>query len=57
MLLKEKTKFLESENSFLKIDINIKHKVKDSIFEHNSILLNNQCCQVLENANNEITKK
>ena len=57
MLLKEKSKFLESENSFLKIDINIKHKVKDSIFEHNSILLNNQCCQVLENANNEITKK
>ena len=57
MLLKEKIKFLESENSFLKIDINIKQKVIDSICKHNSILLNNQCCQVLQNSNNEITKK
>ena len=57
MLLKGKIKFLESENSFLKIDINIKQKVIDSICEHNSILLNNQCCQVLQNSNNEITKK
>ena len=57
MLLKEKIKFLESENRFLKIDINIKQKVIDSICEHNSILLNNQCCQVLQNSNNEITKK
>ena len=52
LLLKEKIKFLESENSFLKSDINIKQKVTDSIFEHNSNLLNHQCCQVSENANN-----
>ena len=38
--LKEKIKFLESENSFLKSDINIKQKVIDSILEHNSKLLN-----------------
>ena len=40
MLLKEKINFLESENSFLKSDINIKQKVIDSILEHNSKLLN-----------------
>ena len=44
MLLKEKINFLESENSFLKSDINIKQKVIDSILEHNSILLHHQCC-------------
>ena len=44
MLPKEKIKFLESENSFLKSDINIKQKVIDSILEHNSILLHHQCC-------------
>ena len=54
LLLKEKTKLLESENSFLKSDINIEQKVIDSILEHNSKLLNHQCCQVSENTNNEI---
>ena len=44
MLLKEKINFLESENSFLKSDINIKQKVIDSILEQNSILLHHQCC-------------
>ena len=44
MLLKEKINFLESENSFLKSDINIKQKVIDSILEHISILLYHQCC-------------
>ena len=39
LLLKEKIKFLESENSFLKSDINIKQKVVGSILEHNSNLL------------------
>ena len=57
LLLKEKIKFLESENSFLKSDINIKQKVIDSILEHNSNLLNHQCCRVSENANNEIYQK
>ena len=54
MSLKEKIKFLESENSFLKNDINIKQKVIDSILEHNSNLLNYQCCRGSEKANNEI---
>ena len=54
MSLKEKIKFLESEKSFLKNDINIKQKVIDSILEHNSNLLNYQCCQGSEKANNEI---
>ena len=57
MSLKEKIKFLESENSFLKSDTNIKQKVIDSILEHNSNLLNHQCCQGSENANNEIYQK
>ena len=57
LLLKEKIKFLESENSFLKSDINIKQKVIDSILEHNFNLLNHQCCRVSENANNEIYQK
>ena len=39
LLLKEKIKFLESENSFLKSDINIKQKVVGSILEHSSNLL------------------
>ena len=57
MSLKEKIKFLESENSFLKNDINIKQKVIDSILEHNSNLLNYQCCRGSEKANNEIYQK
>ena len=57
MSLKERIKFLESENSFLKNDINIKQKVIDSILEHNSNLLNYQCCRGLEKANNEIYEK
>ena len=57
LLLTEKIKFLESENSFLKSDINIKQKVIDSILEHNSNLLNHQCCRVSENSNNEIYQK
>ena len=57
MSLKEKIKFLESENSFLKNDINIKQKVIDSILKHNSNLLNHQCCRGLGNANNEIYQK
>ena len=57
LLLKEKIKFLESENSFLKSDININQKVIDLILEHNSNLLNHQCCRVSENTNNEIYQK
>ena len=57
MSLKEKIKFLESENSFLKTDINIKQKVTDSILEHNSNLLNYQCCRGSEKANNKIYQK
>ena len=53
MLLKERIKFLESENRFLNSDINIKQKVIDSIPEHNS----NQCYRVSEDANNEIYQK
>ena len=41
----------------MKSDINIKQKVIDSVLEHNSNLLNHQCCQVSENANNEIYQK
>ena len=53
MLLKERIKFLESENSFLNSDINIKQKMIDSIPEHNF----NQCYRVSEDANNEIYQK
>ena len=57
MSLKEKIKIFESENSFLKNDINIKRKVIDSILEHNSNLLNYQCCRGSEKDNNEIYQK
>ena len=57
MSLKEKIKFLESEYNFLKNDINIKQKAIDSILEHNSNLLNHQCCRGSEDANNEIYQK
>ena len=57
MSLKEKIKFLESENSFLKNEINIKQKVIDSILEQNSNLLHYQCCRGSEKANNEIYQK
>ena len=57
MSLKEKIKFLESENSFLKNDINIKQKVIDSVLEHNSNLLNYQCCRGSDKDNNEIYQK
>ena len=57
MSLNEKIKFLESENSFLKSDINFKQKVIDSILEQNSNLLNYQCCRGSEKANNEIYQK
>ena len=39
MLFNEKTIFLESEKSFLKVDIAIQQKVIDGIFEYNSNLL------------------
>ena len=57
MLPKQKIKFLESGNSFLKSDIDIKQKMIVSILELNSHLLNPQCCWLSENANNEIYQK
>ena len=57
LLLKEQINFLESENRFLKSGINIKEKLKDSILEHNSNLLNHQCCRVSQNTSNEIHQK
>ena len=57
LLLKEKLKFLESKNSFLKIDITIKQKVIDSILKYNSLSLNHECCRVSQNTNNEIHQK
>ena len=45
MSLKEKIKFLESKNGYLKNGINIKQKVINSILEHNSNFLNYQCCE------------
>ena len=57
LLLKEKIKFLKSENSFLKSDMNIRQKVIDSILEHNSNILNHQCCRVSENTKEMTLKK
>ena len=37
--------------------MSIKQKVIDSILEHNSNLLNHQCCRVSQNTNNEIHQK
>ena len=57
MLFKEKTIFLESEKSFLKVDIAIQQKVIDGIFEYNSNLLNNECCRLSQNTNIRIIKR
>ena len=40
LLVKERIRFLESENNVLKSDIIIEQKKMDSILKHNSNLLN-----------------
>ena len=42
--LKQKVKYLEVENKFLRNDVISKQNLTDSLLEHNSNLLNHQCC-------------
>ena len=45
--LKQKVKSLEVENKFLRNDVVCKQNLIDSLLEHNSNLLNHQCCRVI----------
>ena len=39
---------LEAENKFLRNDVFSKQNLIDSLLEHNSNLLNHQCCRVIQ---------
>ena len=46
--IKQKVKTLEKANKFLRNDVVSKQNLIDSLLEHNSNLLNNQCCGVIQ---------
>ena len=46
--LKQNFKALEIENKSLRNDVVSKQNLIDSLLEHNSNLLNNQCCGVIQ---------
>ena len=46
--LKQNVKALEIENKFLRNDVVSKQNLIDSLLEHNSNLLNRQCCGVIQ---------
>ena len=52
--LKEKVKPLEVENKFLRNDIVNKQNLIDSLLEHNSELLNHQCCRVIQDIQSNV---
>ena len=52
--LKQKVKSLEVENKFLRNDVVSKQNLIDSLLEHNSNLLNQQCCRVSQGTQSNI---
>ena len=46
--IKQKVKTLEKVNKFLRNDVVSKQNLIDSLLEHNSNLLNHQCCRVIQ---------
>ena len=52
--LKQKVKFLEVENKFLRIDVVSKQNLIDSLLEHISNLLNHQCCRVTQDTQSSV---
>ena len=52
--LKQKVKCLEVENKFLRNDVVSKQNLIDSLLEHNSNLLNHQCCRVIQDTQSNV---
>ena len=52
--LKQKLKSLEAENKFLRNDVVSKQNLIDSLLEHNSNLLNHQCCRVIQDTQSNV---
>ena len=52
--LKQKVKSLEVENKFLRNDVVSKQNLIDSLLEHNSNLLNHQCCRVIQDTQSKV---
>ena len=52
--LKQKVTSLEIENKFLRNDVVSKENLIDSLLEHNSNLLNHQCCRVIQETQSNV---
>ena len=52
--LKQWVKTLEIENKFLRNDVVSKQSLIDSLLEHNSNLLNHQCCRVIQDTQSNV---
>ena len=52
--IKQKVKSLEVENKFLRNDVVSKQNLIDSLLEHNSNLLNHQCCRVIQDTQSNV---
>ena len=52
--LKQKVKFLEVKNKFLRNDVVSKQNLIDSLLEHNSNLHNHQCCRVIQDTQSNV---
>ena len=52
--LKQKVKALEIENKFQKNDVVSNKKLIDFLLEHNSNLLNHQCCRVIQDTQSNV---
>ena len=52
--LKQKVKSLEVENKFLRNDVVSKQNLINSLLEHNSNLLNHQCCRVIQDTQSNV---
>ena len=48
--LKQNVKYLEVENKFWRNDVVSKQDLIDSLLEHNTNLLNHQCCRVIQDS-------
>ena len=53
-LLKQNVKTPEVENTFLRNDLVSKQNLMNSLLEHNSNLLNRQCCQVIQDTRSNV---
>ena len=49
-----KQKSMEVENKFLRNDVVSKQNLIDSLLEHNSNLLNHQCCRVIQDTQSNL---